>query len=481
MKRLIFTLFIVCFAIMAHAQATSLTVDCQNPGWLSSLIKYGDQQTVKNLKVTGYLNATDINFIGTLNDSRDLTGSLDLSEVTIVGTTINGKEYKENVFSGKMFRADGRDPVANKPKSLSKFILPKNAYEYSSCSSFWTRDSLIDTLVFEPTRIKYASSFLGGYYHVLVLGKEVDSIPDNAFNGYDYTKEYVLSNQTKYIGERAFFGNSFQKINWKDFKDNLNDIGQNAFILSTSKQTSNWSLDTLSLPNNQKFNIWHTESFAYKDGEHIYVPDNVKTIDCAETYGGTHDGHLPFRTYIHIKSANPPILENCRYGYKEITVYVPHGKSQNYKNYGIWKDCTILEEDPIHVDSVVVAEKEVTLNKIGETYQLHPIIYPTNAEIRDLTYTSSNSAVCVVRNDGLVTATGDGKCTIVVSAVDGGLPGICKITVNEETTGISSLEPENNGMPIEIYSVDGQRLSKLTKGINIIKQKGQKTKKVIIK
>ena len=57
-------LSVMCNALFA--QATDLVIDCQTPGWLSSKINYGDQQTVKNLKVTGYINKTDLNFIGTL-------------------------------------------------------------------------------------------------------------------------------------------------------------------------------------------------------------------------------------------------------------------------------------------------------------------------------------------------------------------------------------------------------------------------------
>ena len=49
--------------ISAKAQQTSMTVDNQSPGWLSSKIGYGDQQTVENLKITGYLNGTDFNFL----------------------------------------------------------------------------------------------------------------------------------------------------------------------------------------------------------------------------------------------------------------------------------------------------------------------------------------------------------------------------------------------------------------------------------
>lgn len=47
----------------SYAQKISITIDNQNPGWLSSKIVYKDQVTLKNLTVTGYLNGTDIAFI----------------------------------------------------------------------------------------------------------------------------------------------------------------------------------------------------------------------------------------------------------------------------------------------------------------------------------------------------------------------------------------------------------------------------------
>ena len=59
---LIAFMFVCCPYL--KAQATSLVVDCQNPGWLSNKIAYGDQKTIKDLKVTGYINADDLKFIG---------------------------------------------------------------------------------------------------------------------------------------------------------------------------------------------------------------------------------------------------------------------------------------------------------------------------------------------------------------------------------------------------------------------------------
>ena len=116
MKRLITICMMASISLAMFAQATSLTVDNQTPGWLSSKINYGDQTTVRNLKVTGYINATDLKFIGTLIQDRNLDGRLDLSEVNVVGEGTNAKDnYLEVAFFG-----------LSKADTLSYFSLPKS-------------------------------------------------------------------------------------------------------------------------------------------------------------------------------------------------------------------------------------------------------------------------------------------------------------------------------------------------------------------
>lgn len=95
MKRSFTFLMSMCFCMIIHAQVTSLTIDCQNPGWLSSKINYIDQTTIRNLKVTGFINATDLKFIGSLMHNRKLKGHLDLSESNIVASS---PSEKDNTF-----------------------------------------------------------------------------------------------------------------------------------------------------------------------------------------------------------------------------------------------------------------------------------------------------------------------------------------------------------------------------------------------
>ena len=51
MKKNILISFLLLFVgLCMKAQQTSMTIDNQTPGWLSSKINYGDQQTVEKLR-----------------------------------------------------------------------------------------------------------------------------------------------------------------------------------------------------------------------------------------------------------------------------------------------------------------------------------------------------------------------------------------------------------------------------------------------
>lgn len=85
MKKILFLIAIaLCCRLLSFAQATSLTVDCQTPGWLSSKINYSDQLTVENMTITGFINSDDLKFIGSLMNNQNLSGVIDLTDVEIV-------------------------------------------------------------------------------------------------------------------------------------------------------------------------------------------------------------------------------------------------------------------------------------------------------------------------------------------------------------------------------------------------------------
>jgi len=105
----------------------------------------------------------------------------------------------------------------------------------------------------------------------------------------------------------------------------------------------------------------------------------------------------------------------------------------------------------ITVNPVLIPVTAVTLNHataslgIGNNLALIATILPGNATNRNLTWTSSNSAVATVNSSGVVTAVSAGTTTITVTTQDGGHTATCVINVSDfgQTVGRNC----NNNLP----------------------------------
>ena len=99
---------------------------------------------------------------------------------------------------------------------------------------------------------------------------------------------------------------------------------------------------------------------------------------------------------------------------------------------------------PVTVTSVTVSKSKVDL-KIGETEQIRVTVNPNNATDKTVTYTSSDSFVASVSENGLITAIGVGTATVTVSANDGsGKKATVTVTVTEPSR---DPEPETPTQP----------------------------------
>lgn len=88
--------------------------------------------------------------------------------------------------------------------------------------------------------------------------------------------------------------------------------------------------------------------------------------------------------------------------------------------------------------TVRVVSKKVTSLKLDKTSlimtglgtaKLTPTIAPADADVRELSFTSSDETVAVVNEEGLITAQGFGTAVITVQTLDGSKKAQCKLTV----------------------------------------------------
>lgn len=73
---------------------------------------------------------------------------------------------------------------------------------------------------------------------------------------------------------------------------------------------------------------------------------------------------------------------------------------------------------------------------IGGSLRITAEVLPVTASNRTVVWESSNTNVCMVDSNGLVTAVGTGSCTILCKSLDGGVTAMCNIYVKQPVTSV---------------------------------------------
>ena len=115
------------------------------------------------------------------------------------------------------------------------------------------------------------------------------------------------------------------------------------------------------------------------------------------------------------------VIKGVKAGNAIITITSSNGVSDT-ANVTVYKkgEETVVSGENVktlnYTNSISLSEKELSL-KIGSTGQLMAIITPKNAN-QKVTWSSSNSSVATVSDNGLVTAIGEGSATITAKTID---------------------------------------------------------------
>ena len=461
MKKAFFLIAIaLCCRLLTFAQATSLTVDCQTPGWLSSKINYGDQLTVENLKITGFINGTDIKFIRELNLNRNLKGVLDLEQAHFVS---GGEAYysttgalattyvttKDSTWTNYMFA--NLNPI-------QKIILPKSikeqSYNYCQCLS-----TSIDSLI---------------------INGNLENAHVNGANG------AYLFWDTKYIEFREGvktidFGHMFHSYHtsvdmWEfRFPSTLDsicstsaNIKNNVIIYSASLEpekikdgftgspgyTRTFRAGKIYVPKGTKENyqqsifsmmeIIEEEILAESinlDQESLNVHIGAKVQLTATITPSNSDSGVQWsssNTDVATVSASGVVTAKAK-GTAIITARTTDGTNLSAQ-------CVVTVTQP--VESVTLEKHAITLNA-GTSEQLIANVLPTTANNKKLIWSSNDAHIATVDEDGNVTGVKVG--TTFIKAVSEDNPDAmdsCKVTVLQPVTGIT-LEPKT----LELYGI----------------------------
>ena len=261
--RTLLILAVAAIGFCCSAQTKSLVIDNQTPGWLSSKLNYGDQQTIENLTVTGYINATDLSFIGTLMQKHSLDKFLDLSEVSIIGNaTDNDDELFHNIFN------------LSKNTNIGKLALPKTIITPKPNNKICPLIYLeVDTLIYGSEKCSEYNNSLWGYVysggggaisspkHLLfrdgmttIAAYACDNYSQQGYGGNVKIETVTCPNSIKFIGKSAF--RDCKTLRIINLPDGIEEIQESAF------EDTNFLPDTLILPSSLK--KYYTTAFPKK-------------------------------------------------------------------------------------------------------------------------------------------------------------------------------------------------------------------------
>ncbi len=91
--------------------------------------------------------------------------------------------------------------------------------------------------------------------------------------------------------------------------------------------------------------------------------------------------------------------------------------------------CTVTVAIPVAVKGISLNKTSVTFNSAGQALGLEATVAPSNADNKNIVWTTSNGSVAVVSSSGVVTAVGNGTATITVTTEDGNYTAECEVTV----------------------------------------------------
>lgn len=446
MKQLLTLIVLICSYVLCGAQATSLTVDNQTPGWLSSKINYGDQLTVENLTLTGYFNGTDFNFITDLSNRRSLRGVLDLSGAHIVagGEKIHNHSLEDDTWI---------EGIINPELPVQKVILPKSLKNGEYGTGIWVNaDTIVVSTAFDKTLSLYGGNDTHPFYF----------IPDGV-------------EQLNYLSySKVLLPTTCKKIEYSVMEATLYAPWENPlveavyYVYSSTGGIYYYPEGVIYVPNGSKEN-YKTSDFKKMDireygdialifdtkSEKVYanepVPLKYKLTGWKDEIG-----------WLDVKSDNDKFeldLDANQIVFKEAGHYditlTPRTIVPYFNTIGGTCSFDVLE----HATSVEMPS-DLKIG-IGESSKLSAIVQPAGKTLDKVTWKTTDFFIASVDDDGLVKGHSRGSCKIIATSVDGGHTAICDVTVVQPVESVSlsykdvSLKVgENKQLEASVYPIN---------------------------
>ena len=405
---------------------------------------------------------------------------------------------------------------------LSSNLKTIGKYAFYSCSGF-TKIEFPETMSLNviPEWTFWGCTSLSGN---LVIPNSVTKIGDNAFyNCKGFNGTLTLSNNLKVIGEYAFercsgftgnltLPNSVTTIGSSAFC-NCDGFTGNLTIPNSVTTIGNWAFENcygftgyLSFPKSLK-----------KIGTGVFrSSNNIHTVNFQSLPEGI-SGNLGWQTMI-VNLADDSYISDLASGPVDAISYTRQ-ISNDWGTLVLPYSLTLTGDEPYRLYTIsTVSENELVLKQLnGEVAAGTPCVVKRNGSEAELTFSANTAKLNMAINDqlmdgmnfsgtywtkdvtngyiiakdcfwnveklkgvGSVKAVKVGPFRAWLSGTSANAPAQLSMRIDGSTTGIDAIDALNDA-EAEYYDLSGKRLDEPQKGVNIVRMKSGKTKKIIIK
>ena len=387
-------------------------LNIENAGTLPNLIADNRKYQIKNLRLTGYLNGTDINFLREMagcdsygNSTPGILETLDISGCTIVS---GGRSYYK---SCQTYNNKVSDYMFYNCKQLINLMLPENTtdiegYAFADCD----RLSVISI----PDGVKSfgVRSFRNDISLLRIpMPSSLIYIKDYAFIGCNGISEITIPASVTDIGDGIVKG--CQNISKINVAEGNNHFASEDGVLYTS------NFDKLLIfPVNYESN-----SYIVKDGTKSIAPyafiDSKRLNEVTLPSTLTNIGEDAFIGCVNllslqVKALNPPVCYNDCFEAVSKTrceLIVPKGCYSYYWVAPVWSDFNKIKESDFNssIDDVLSSEikvyveyRNIVVNGVSENIQVRifqvdgTLIYQVQSGGEIIYYTPAHSGIYIV-------------------------------------------------------------------------------------
>ena len=274
----------------------------------------------------------------------------------------------------------------------------------------------------------------------LNIPNSVTKIGDQAFCGCSGITTLNLPNSVTNIGNGAFNGCS--SLITLDIPNSVTNIGNDAFkgcssLITLDIPNSVTNIGDWAFSNCSKLTTIKIANSVTEIGYHVFVGCNsLMKVTIPNVYYDFKEvsAELEEVTYLCLSPESIPFDCFKNYG----TLHVVEGYKDVYENTLYWNLFNIVDDVPFtKVTEIKLNKTEFNCQK-AKYVQLKAVVYPRDAIVQNVTWSSSDESVAQVEGDGNVVGMKTGTATITATANDGsGIYATAIVHVGNFTTATS--------------------------------------------